>query len=87
MIQVNVKLYGVLRRRQPEPVSGPPQQPFIMPLPDGTSAGDLIAALNIERGLVAGLAVNAYERNEIVRAEQLEPIYLRNQVAQRKSVS
>lgn len=37
--------------------------------------------------VLAGLAVNAYERNEIVRAEQLEPIYLRNQVAQRKSVS
>ena len=64
MIQVNVKLYGVLRRRQPEPVSGPPQQPFIMPLPDGTSAGDLIAALNIERGLVAGLAVNGETADE-----------------------
>ncbi len=37
--------------------------------------------------VLAGLAVNAYERNEVVRAEQLEPIYLRNQVAQRKSAS
>jgi tRNA threonylcarbamoyladenosine biosynthesis protein TsaB len=37
--------------------------------------------------VLAGLAVNAYERNEIVSADQLEPIYLRNQVAQRKSAS
>jgi len=37
--------------------------------------------------VLAGLAINAYERNEVVRAEQLEPIYLRNQVTQRKSVS
>jgi tRNA threonylcarbamoyladenosine biosynthesis protein TsaB len=37
--------------------------------------------------VLAGLAVNAYERNEVVSADQLEPIYLRNQVAQRKSAS
>ena len=37
--------------------------------------------------VLAGLAVNAYERNEVVSADQLEPIYLRNQVTQRKSAS
>ena len=37
--------------------------------------------------VLVGLAVNAYERKETVSADQLEPIYLRNQVAQRKSVS
>lgn len=37
--------------------------------------------------VLAGLAVNAFERNEVVSAEQLEPIYLRNQVAQRKADS
>lgn len=37
--------------------------------------------------VLAGLAVNAYGRNEFVSADQLEPIYLRNQVVQRKSAS
>ena len=37
--------------------------------------------------VLAGLAVNAIERNEVVSAEQLEPIYLRNQVVHRKSTS
>jgi tRNA threonylcarbamoyladenosine biosynthesis protein TsaB len=37
--------------------------------------------------VLVGLAVTAYERKETVSADQLEPIYLRNQVAQRKSVS
>ena len=35
--------------------------------------------------VLAGLAVKAYERNEVVSAEKLEPIYLRNQVVQPKS--
>ena len=35
--------------------------------------------------VLAGLAANAYERNEVVSADQLEPIYLRNQVVQSKS--
>ncbi len=37
--------------------------------------------------VLADLAVNAYDRNEIVSADQLEPIYLRNQVVQRRSAS
>lgn len=37
--------------------------------------------------VLAGLAVNAYGRNELVSADQLEPIYLRNQVVQNKSAS
>lgn len=36
-------------------------------------------------GVLASLAVTAYERNEQVSAEQLEPSYLRNQVVQIKS--
>lgn len=36
-------------------------------------------------GVLAGLAVNAYECNQVVRAEQLEPSYLRNQVVQTKT--
>ena len=35
--------------------------------------------------VLAGLAVNAYGRDEIVSPNQLEPIYLRNQVVQGKS--
>ena len=38
-------------------------------------------------GVLAGLAVKAYVRKEVVSAEHLEPIYLRNQVAQPKSAS
>jgi tRNA A37 threonylcarbamoyladenosine modification protein TsaB len=34
---------------------------------------------------LAGLAVKAYERKEVVSAHQLEPVYLRNQVVQAKS--
>jgi len=40
-----------------------------------------------QAAVLTGLAINAYQRNEIVSADQLEPIYLRNQVVQRKSVS
>lgn len=36
-------------------------------------------------GVLASLAVSAYGRNERVSAEQLEPSYLRNQVAQTKT--
>ena len=36
-------------------------------------------------GVLAGLAVSAYQRNEQVSAEQLEPSYLRNQVVQTKT--
>ena len=35
--------------------------------------------------VLAGLAVKAYERKEVVSAHQLEPVYLRNQVVQVKS--
>ena len=34
--------------------------------------------------VLAGLAVKAYERNEVVSAHQLEPVYLRNQVVHAK---
>lgn len=37
--------------------------------------------------VLAGLAVKGYERNEVVSADKIEPIYLRNQVVQRKSAS
>ena len=37
--------------------------------------------------VLADLAINAYKRNEVVSADQLEPIYLRNQVVQRRSAS
>jgi tRNA threonylcarbamoyladenosine biosynthesis protein TsaB len=36
-------------------------------------------------GVLASLAVNAYARKQMVRAEQLEPSYLRNQVVQTKT--
>ena len=58
MIQVDVKLYGVLRRHRPEPIAGAPHHPFTMTLPAGSSGGDLLDALNIGHGLVNGLAVN-----------------------------
>jgi hypothetical protein len=58
MIQVEVKLYGVLRRQRPESASGAPHHPFTMALPARASAGDLLDALNITPGLVNGLAVN-----------------------------
>ena len=58
MIQVEVKLYGVLRRHRPESAGGAPHRPFTMTLPAGKTAGDLLDALNIDHGLVNGLAVN-----------------------------
>ena len=58
MIQVQVKLYGVLRQRRPEPAGGEPHHPFVMSLPAGVMVGDLLDALQIKRELVNGVSIN-----------------------------
>ena len=58
MIQVHVKLYGLLSQRRPESATGDVHLPFSVPLRPGATAGDLLDALTLERRLVNGLAVN-----------------------------
>jgi len=58
MIEVQVKLYGVLRRRRPETVGGAPHHPFAISLSDRATVGDLLDVLDIDHTLVNGVAVN-----------------------------
>lgn len=58
MIQIQVKLYGLLSQRRPESAAGDAHLPFSVPLQAGATTGDLLNALALERGLVNGLAVN-----------------------------
>jgi molybdopterin converting factor small subunit len=58
MIQVQVKLYGLLRQQLPESADGDAHRPFSVPLRAGATAGDLLEALAIARQKVSGLAVN-----------------------------
>jgi molybdopterin converting factor small subunit len=58
MIQVQVKLYGLLSQSRPESAAGDPHHSFPVPLRPGATAGDLLNALALEPRLVNGLAVN-----------------------------
>jgi molybdopterin converting factor small subunit len=58
MIQVQVRLYGLLSQRRPELDAGNLHQAFPVPLRPGATAGDLLDALALEPRLVNGVAVN-----------------------------
>ena len=58
MIQVQVKLYGGLRRCRPQSATGQSHHPFTTTLPEGAQVVQLLESLSIERGQVNGVSVN-----------------------------
>jgi molybdopterin converting factor small subunit len=57
-VEVQVKLYGALRRYRPTEIPGARHQPFQLTLSQGASITSLIEQLAIESGRVSGVAVN-----------------------------
>jgi molybdopterin converting factor small subunit len=57
-MNVEVRLYGTLRRYRPAHVSGEPHQPFAALLPPGATIDSLSEALRIPEGFVSAAAVN-----------------------------
>lgn len=57
-MNVEVRLYGTLRRYRPAALPGAPHHPFAFALPDGATVESLLTALLIPDGLVHAAAVN-----------------------------
>lgn len=57
-MEVQVKLYGILRRHRPAEISGDRHHPFLLRLSQGASVTSLIDQLAIDMGRVSGVAVN-----------------------------
>ena len=58
MINVSVKLYGMLRRQRPVEVGGSDRRPFMMQLTAGATVTDLLTELDVGEGYVGAVAVN-----------------------------
>ncbi len=57
-MNVEVKLYGMLRANRPADAPGAPHHPFSMTLPKGGTAVQLAAQLGLEEGLFTAVAIN-----------------------------
>ena len=57
-MNVQVKLYGALRRYRPAGASGEAHAPFAAPLPPAATVETLLAQLTIPDGLASAAAVN-----------------------------
>lgn len=57
-MQVEVRLYGALRRYRPADASGAPHLPFRVALSTGATVDSLSELLNIPDGFVSAAAVN-----------------------------
>lgn len=57
-MEVEVKLYGTLRRYRPESAVGAPHHPFTTTLPTGAMVSTLARHLGIPDGLINVAAVN-----------------------------
>lgn len=57
-MEITVKLYGRLRKYRPAAVPGAPHHPFSIVVPEGASVMTVAETLAINRGFVAGTAVN-----------------------------
>lgn len=57
-MNVEVRLYGALRRYRPDDIPGAPHLPFTVPLPPGATVDTLRQRLNIPDGLISAAAVN-----------------------------
>ncbi len=57
-MQVEVKLYGVLRKKRPNGIGGAPHHPFAMTLDSEATVAQLVQQLGIAKGTLNGAAVN-----------------------------
>ena len=57
-MQVEVKLYGVLRKKRPQGIGGAPHHPFTVELSVGATVVELVQQLGIPKGTLNGAAVN-----------------------------
>ena len=55
-MNIDVKLYGTLRRYRPAGAPGEGHTPFVIALPPALTVADLLAVLNIPDGLASELA-------------------------------
>lgn len=57
-VEIEVKLYAILRRYRPDNAGGAMHHPFAVTLPEGSAAAALVAHLQIPDKLVAAIACN-----------------------------
>jgi sulfur-carrier protein len=57
-VEVEVKLYGSIRRYRPATAAGAPHHPFDLTLPEGATPITVAELLAIPEGLVSAAAVN-----------------------------
>lgn len=57
-MELNIKLYGTLRRYRPDSATGAPHHPFTLSIPDNSTVSDLVNLLAIKDGAVNATAVN-----------------------------
>ena len=76
MIEVTVKLYGVLRRQRPAAAEGAAHQAFEITLAEGAAVGDLMAELGIGRETVSAVAVNGESVDELTQLQNGDNVRL-----------
>ncbi len=76
MINIQVKLYGTLRRYRPSDVEGSPHQPFVIELPAAATVLYLLSQLGIEQGMASAIAVNSEATNEGVQLHDGDDVRL-----------
>jgi sulfur-carrier protein len=57
-VEVEVKLYGAIRRYRPATAAGAPHHPFTLTLPEGATTTTLAEMLAIPEALISAAAVN-----------------------------
>ena len=57
-MQIEVKLYGTLRRYRPQDTGGAPHHPFFVSLIESTTIEQLVVFLSIPNGYVNAAALN-----------------------------
>jgi len=62
-VEIEVKLYGQLRRYRPEDMPGARHHPFSFTVSEGTTAVTLATMLGIPEGMVNATAVNGEAAN------------------------
>jgi molybdopterin converting factor small subunit len=58
IMEVTVKLFGILRRHRPEEIEGAPHHPFNAELPESATVDDLRSRLGVGEGVLSAVAVN-----------------------------
>lgn len=57
-MEVEIKLYGVLRRHRPAEQVGAPHHPFVLVCQPGDSPLTIMAQLGLDEGMVVAAAIN-----------------------------